>query len=161
MPRHSCQCIPGLHTARYSECGRIPAVDALKQLDSSPASKCQTVLPVTATGYVCSDGDFECAQSFDHFVQTVATVRVSDLTRVGLGDGTAISKHRNQLWHYWNQANMHSQTHCPMGTHAHNYENASGPGRAAHARNARNACVHERRDIHTDWHWENMSARPK
>jgi hypothetical protein len=97
VPRHSCQCIPGLHTARYSECGRIPEVDALKQLDSSPASKCQTVLPVTATGYVCSDGDFECAQSLDQFVQTVATVRVSDLPRVGLGDGTAISKHRNYV----------------------------------------------------------------
>jgi hypothetical protein len=84
------QCNPGLHIAHYSKCGRVPAVDALKQLDSSPASKCQTLRPVTASGYVFSDGDFECAQSLDHFVQTVATVRVGDLPRVGLGDGTAI-----------------------------------------------------------------------
>jgi hypothetical protein len=59
-----------------------------------------------------------------------------------------------------NQANMHSQPHFTMGTHAHHYENRFRPGRAAHARNARTPRVHVRRDIHTDWHWENMSARP-
>jgi hypothetical protein len=41
-------------------------------------------------------------------------------------------------------------------------ESASAPKSSKKRR--KSACVmalHVRRDIHTDWHWENMSARPK